>query len=183
MRKIQTALLLSLVALNQGAWAQTDAARALLNQGQAQQAADAYGQRIAREPGDPDHWLGRALARIRLGQWAGAMADLEKAVALAPGYADAWSSLADVYRWNDRPAAAADAYARLAALRPNDPQVRRADGRARRQRGGHAQPAGGFRRAPLGPVGRGCAYLIWRCQRARQQRGPAPLQRLRFYCG
>lgn len=46
MRKIQTALLLSLVALTQGAWAQTDAARALLNQGQAQQAADLYGQRI-----------------------------------------------------------------------------------------------------------------------------------------
>lgn len=51
------------------------------------------------------------------------MADLEKAVAIAPGYADAWSSLADVYRWNDRPAAAADAYARLAALRPSDAQV------------------------------------------------------------
>jgi YaiO family outer membrane protein len=123
MRNIHSALLVALAALATGACAQTDEARALLNQGQAQQAADVYGQRIAREPGDPDHWLGRALARIRLGQWPGAMADLEKAVALAPGYADAWSSLADVYRWNDRPAAAADAYARLAALRPNDPQV------------------------------------------------------------
>ena len=116
-------MLVAMVALATGAWAQTDEARVLLNQGKAQQAADLYGQRIAREPGDPDHWLGRALARIRLGQWPDAMADLEKAVAIAPGYADAWSSLADVYRWNDRPAAAADAYARLAALRPNDAQV------------------------------------------------------------
>ena len=116
-------MLVAMVALATGAWAQTDEARVLLNQGQAQQAADLYGQRIAREPGDPDHWLGRGLARIRLGQWSGAMADLEQAVAMAPGYADAWSSLADVYRWNDRPAAAADAYARLAALRPSDAQV------------------------------------------------------------
>ena len=123
MRTLPSALLLALLALTPVAWAQTDEARVLLNQGQAQQAADLYGQRIAREPGDPDHWLGRALARIRLGQWPDAMADLEKAVAIAPGYADAWSSLADVYRWNDRPAAAADAYARLAALRPNDAQV------------------------------------------------------------
>ena len=52
------------------------------------------------------------------------MDDLEKAVALAPGYADAWSALADVYRWNDRAGAAADAYARLAVLRPDDAQIR-----------------------------------------------------------
>jgi YaiO family outer membrane protein len=51
------------------------------------------------------------------------MQDLEHAVALAPAYADAWSALADVYRWNDRWAAAADAYARLSVLRPQDAQV------------------------------------------------------------
>jgi YaiO family outer membrane protein len=106
-------------------WAQdADAARSLLRSGQPEQAAQAYTALIERSPTDPDHWLGRGLARSRLGQWLGAMDDLEKAVALAPGYADAWSALADVYRWNDRPAAAADAYARLAALRPDDAQVR-----------------------------------------------------------
>ena len=98
-------------------------ARQLLQSGQAQQAAVAYSALIERSPGDPDHWLGRGLAHARHSQWAAAMADLEKAVSLAPGYADAWSALADVYRWNDRPAAAADAYGRLAVLRPTDAQV------------------------------------------------------------
>ena len=51
------------------------------------------------------------------------MQDLEQAVALAPAYAEAWSALADVYRWNERWSAAADAYARLAVLRPQDAQV------------------------------------------------------------
>jgi YaiO family outer membrane protein len=106
-------------------WAQdADLARSLLRSGQAEQAAQAYSALIDRSPTDPDHWLGRGLARSRQGQWQGAMDDLEKAVALAPGYADVWSALADVYRWNDRPAAAADAYARLAVLRPADAQVR-----------------------------------------------------------
>lgn len=99
-------------------------ARSWLRQGEAAQAQQAYTTLIGRSPQDPDHWLGRGLARSRLQLWDGAMADLEQAVALAPGYADAWSALADVYRWNDRAAAAADAYGRLAVLRPMDAQVR-----------------------------------------------------------
>ena len=95
----------------------------MLRAGQAQAAEAAFDRLIAQSPGDPDHWLGRGLARSRQGLWAGAMHDLEKAVALAPGYADAWAALGDVYRWNDRWPAAADAYARLAALRPDDAQV------------------------------------------------------------
>jgi YaiO family outer membrane protein len=101
-----------------------DEARQLLRSGQAEMAAMAYSALIERHRDDPDNWLGRGLARTRMGQWQGAIEDLEKAVALAPGYADAWSALADVYRWNDKPAAAANAYARLAALRPGDAQVR-----------------------------------------------------------
>jgi YaiO family outer membrane protein len=107
-----------------------DAARQFLRSGQAEQAAQAYAALIERSPADPDHWLGRGLARSRLGQWQGAMDDLEKTVALAPGYADAWSALADVYRWNDRAAAAANAYGRLAVLRPDDAQVRVLQARA-----------------------------------------------------
>ena len=101
-----------------------DVARQLLRSGQAEQAAQAYSALIAISPGDPDHWLGRGLAQSRRGKWQEAIEDLEKAVALAPGYADAWSALADVYRWNDRSGAAADAYARLAVLLPTDAQVR-----------------------------------------------------------
>jgi YaiO family outer membrane protein len=78
---------------------------------------------IQQYPNDPDHWLRRGIAQARQSLWVRAAQDLEKAVSLAPGYADAWSALADVYRWSDRPAAAADAYARLAALRPDDAQV------------------------------------------------------------
>lgn len=99
------------------------AARQLLSQGQAREAAQAYGQLIQSHPTDPDHWLGRGLAQSRQGLWREAISDLEQAVALAPGYADAWSALADVYRWNDQAAAAADAYGRLAVLRPADAQV------------------------------------------------------------
>lgn len=115
-----TGLLMAVAVCAQDA----DTARSLLRAGQAEQAAQAYSALIERSPGDPDHWLGRGLARSRQGQWQMAIDDLEKAVSLAPGYADAWSALADVYRWNDRPAAAADAYARLVTLRPLDAQVR-----------------------------------------------------------
>ena len=78
---------------------------------------------IQKFPNDPDHWLQRGIAQARQSLWIPAAQDLEKAVSLAPGYADAWSALADVYRWSERPAAAADAYARLAVLRPDDAQV------------------------------------------------------------
>lgn len=78
---------------------------------------------IQQYPNDPDHWLRRGIAQARQGLWIPAAQDLEKAISIAPGYADAWSALADVYRWSDRPAAAADAYARLAVLRPDDAQV------------------------------------------------------------
>jgi YaiO family outer membrane protein len=79
---------------------------------------------IQQYPNDPDHWLQRGLAQARQRSWISAAQDLEKAVSLAPGYADAWSALADVYRWSERAAAAADAYARLELLRPDDAQVK-----------------------------------------------------------
>lgn len=100
-----------------------DQARQWLRQGLAVQAEAAYAALIASAPNDPDHWLGRGLARARQSLWGPAAQDLERAVAISPGYADAWSALADVYRWSDRPAAAAEAYGRLALLRPADARV------------------------------------------------------------
>lgn len=99
-------------------------AKQLLEQGETEQAVAAYTLQIQNHPNDPDEWLGRGLAHARQGQWEAAATDLEQAVSLAPGYADAWSALANVYRWTDKPAAAANAYARLAVLQPNDAQVR-----------------------------------------------------------
>lgn len=119
----------------------------LLRSGQAVAAEQSYSALIERSPGDPDHWLGRGLARSRLSDWVGAMQDLEKAVELAPGYADAWSALADVYRWNDRWAAAADAYARLAALRPSDPMAQVLRARALWQLGDAAEARRAAQRA------------------------------------
>ncbi len=97
-------------------------AQQLLRQGKSEQAVQAYTRLIDASPNDPDHWLGRGLAHARLSHWTEAVENLEKAAALAPTYADVWSALADVYRWNDQPAAAADAYGRLASLRTEDPQ-------------------------------------------------------------
>lgn len=122
-------------------------AQQLLRSGQAEAAEQAYATLIERTPGDPDPWLGRGLSRMRLARWEGAMQDLEKAVELAPGYADAWSALADVYRWNDRWASAADAYARLATLRPQDAQVQVMRARALWQLGDAAQARRAAQRA------------------------------------
>jgi len=98
-------------------------AQLFFDQGQLPQAHQAYTALIQKHPDDPDHWLRRGLVNSRQSQWSAAATDLEKAVSLAPGYADAWSALADVYRWNDQAAAAADAYARLTILRPTDVQA------------------------------------------------------------
>lgn len=124
--KCTRALLASCIGLFVGlAQAQNaEDARRFLDQGQYRTAVQAYTGLIEQHPTDPDHWLGRGLAQVRQGAWRDAVNDLERAVAIAPSYADAWSALADVYRWNDQAAAAANAYARLAVLRPNDVQVR-----------------------------------------------------------
>ena len=98
-------------------------AKLKLQQGKLIEAAEAYSKLIKSYPNDPDHWLGRGLVYARQGLWHEATTDLEKAVSLAPGYADAWSALADVYRWSGQAAAAADAYTRLTILRPSDAQA------------------------------------------------------------
>ena len=117
------AIALGISMLGGFAQAQTaEQAQQWLRQGQSAQALQAYTQLTQSSPRDPDLWLGKGLAHARQAQWPEATQSLETAASLAPGYADVWSALADVYRWNDRPAAAADAYARLASLRPQDPQ-------------------------------------------------------------
>ena len=123
MSATRTALSAAILMMAALAHAQNaEQAQQMLRQGQAQEAVQAYARLIEASPRDPDLWLGRGLAHARLGQWQQATESLESAAALAPNYADVWSALADAYRWNDRPAAAADAYARLAGLRPQDPQ-------------------------------------------------------------
>lgn len=97
-------------------------ARRLLDAGRTEEAIGAYTRLLSSSPRHPDWLLLRGIAHSRNQQWREAIDDLEAAAAVSPGYADVWSALGNVYRWNDRPAAAADAYARLASLRPNDPE-------------------------------------------------------------
>lgn len=118
----RTALAFAIFLIGAQAHAQ-DAAQAqqLLRQGQAAQAVQVYSRLIQASPGDADLWLGRGLAHARQAQWKEASENLEKAAELAPDYADVWAALADVYRWSNQPAAAAQAHERLARLRPQTP--------------------------------------------------------------
>jgi len=124
MRGVHVLLAIYLALGGFTALAQTaNASASLQEQKRLRDTVEASTYLIQQYPNDPDHWLRRGLAQARLSLWTPAAQDIEKAVSIAPGYADAWSALADVYRWSDRAAAAADAYARLAVLRPDDAQV------------------------------------------------------------
>jgi YaiO family outer membrane protein len=125
MRSVHVLVAMSLALGGLGVRAQTTNVSVPLQEQQLlQDTVEASTALIQQYPNDPDHWVRRGLAQARQNLWIPAAQDLEKAVSLAPGYADAWSALADVYRWSDRPAAAANAYARLALLRPEDVQVK-----------------------------------------------------------
>lgn len=114
---------------------QYEKARNLANNGQPALAVAAYDALLARSPGNVDVLLGRGIALTRLERYDAAEADLNAAAKAAPTYADVWSALGNLYQWSDRPQQALDAYARLAALQPNDPAPVLARARAARALG------------------------------------------------
>lgn len=122
-------------------------ARALANQGQPEMALAAYNALLARSPGNVDVLLGRGIVYARLGRWAEAEADLGAAAAASPAYADVWEALANTYRWSDQPARAAEAWTRLAALRPKDPAPLLARARALRALGRRGEARADLERA------------------------------------
>jgi len=88
----------------------------------------------AERPSDPQPLFELARAELASGEPTEAIQALHKAIALAPGYADAWDLLARVkLAQNDgeADADALDAYRRLLALRPDDPNARYYLARAR----------------------------------------------------
>jgi YaiO family outer membrane protein len=129
-------------------------ARALANGGQPEQALAAYDALLTRAPGNVDVLLGRGIVHARLEHWPEAERDLRTAATAAPAYADAWSALGDMYVWSGRPTQAVDAYARLIALRPDDPAPYLARGRALRALGRDADARADLDRArALGATG------------------------------
>jgi YaiO family outer membrane protein len=110
-------------------------ARALAGAGQLDLALAAYDALLARSPGNVDVLLSRGIVYGRQERWDKAEADLKAAAAAAPGYADVWSALANIYLWSGQPAKAVDAATHLVALRPQDGDARLALGRALRAAG------------------------------------------------
>jgi len=114
-------------------------ARDLANRGQPELALAAYDALLARSPGNVDVLLGRGIVHARLGHWQEAERDLRAAAAASSSYADVWSALGNMYAWSDRPEQAADAYAHLIALQPDEPAHHVARGRALRALGRTAE--------------------------------------------
>ena len=110
-------------------------ARDLANGGQPELALAAFDGLLARSPDNVDVLLGRGIVHARLGHWQEAERDLRAAATTAPTYADVWSALGNMYAWSDRPEQAADAWSRLIALQPDDPEHYVARGRAMRALG------------------------------------------------
>lgn len=64
-------------------------------------------------PGAARHWYEQGVAALRSGSYAGALANLQEAVRLHPGYAQAYSRLAEAYSELDDPSAAHKALVQL----------------------------------------------------------------------
>lgn len=114
---------------------QFKAAQQLVREGRRDEALAAFTALLARSPNNADVLLARGRLHAWAKRWPEAESDLLAATRAKPQYADAWSALGDMYRWSGRPAQAAEAYERWAALAPQDPAPRLARGRMLRQAG------------------------------------------------
>jgi YaiO family outer membrane protein len=127
---------------------QFQAARRLAFSGQREAALAAYGALLARSPGNADVLLGRGRLYAWMGRWPEAEADLVAVTTAAPAYADAWSALADLYLWSDRPVQAVGACDRwLAVAAAGDPAPLLARGRAYRAIGNYPAARADFQAA------------------------------------
>jgi len=127
---------------------QFQAARDLAVAGQREAALTAFGALLERSPGNADVLLGRGRLYSWMGKWPESEADLSAATVAAPGYADAWSALGDLYLWSDRPSLAAESYGHWLALAPaTDPSPLVARGRAWRASGDYVAARSDFEAA------------------------------------
>jgi len=82
-----------------------------------------YDRALAVDANAAEAYYYRGMLYFRRGVYAGALPDLAAAVRADDGYADAWLVLAECYTRTGDAAAAATAFERLAALRPEDAAV------------------------------------------------------------
>jgi tetratricopeptide (TPR) repeat protein len=61
-------------------------------------AVGAHSRALDLAPGDPGHWINRALARASLGDFEGTIADLDRALGLDPGSVEALVFRGSAYR-------------------------------------------------------------------------------------
>lgn len=89
---------------------------------------DALEARVQREPGSADAWTALGAAKFDLGDFAGATAAYEKAVALSPDSAGLWSALGEARvmasERDPMPAEALQAFEKAVALDAKDPRAR-----------------------------------------------------------
>lgn len=98
-------------------------ARALAFAGEHEAAVDAATELLRRFPDDPDGLLLRGRVLAWLEHFEAAEADLLKVTALTPGYTDAWSALADLYRWWGKPEMAGEAAEKEVEAAPESPKA------------------------------------------------------------
>ncbi len=99
--------------------------------GQHEQAVASFDALLKKFPNDADGLLGRGRVLAWLKRYPDAEKDLQQVVKDHPDYGDAWSALADLYRWwgkTDQSLAACDAWI---ALEPENPAPRISRARTR----------------------------------------------------
>ena len=94
---------------------------AALAAGRVDRALAAFNRAVAASPRDADALLGRAMARSRTGDPAGATSDLDTAVAAAPERADLYLARGRLAEWDADFAVAVADYGRAIARDPGDP--------------------------------------------------------------
>ncbi len=113
------------MALSDDSWkTRFDQAQKIAHSGQYELAITAFDNLLKSFPDDPDILLARGRTKAWAQQFESAETDLQKVVKDHPEYADAWSALADLYRWWLRPADSAQAARQWVTLEPQNPNAR-----------------------------------------------------------